>query len=69
MDRRHKTEVRHRDKKPKPEPVVLPRASVKSKPFGVLSGDELLNYGTIQQEMNADLLRVRLPKDRRMNSD
>lgn len=67
MDRQHKTEIRHRDNKPESEPVVLPRASVKSKPLGALSGDELLNYGAVQKKMNADALRVTVPNDGRIN--
>ena len=41
------------------EPVLEPRATVKSRPLDTLSGEELLHYGRVQQGMNKDDFMVR----------
>lgn len=65
---------KHKKRKRKPKPIeadfyvsneefeLNAKTRVKSRALDSLSGEELLNYGAVQQRMNADKLRVCVPK-------
>jgi hypothetical protein len=60
-DIEHHKSYRMLGKRPKEEPLFEATVKVKSKPLNSMSGEELLSYGSVQQGMNAEELRVHIP--------